>query len=199
MNSLEQKFNRHTKYFEILENGVLIKDKTAKQNQEYTVTFNNITEEEFIINRTKDIVIVTLILSLLFNAIFLNIVIQETYEIPLKFGFLVFFVLLIPFLSLVIFFGNEFKKDNFKILKASQPINFFYSKKEMNAVDVFIKKIMEAKKDYFVKEYFKVDNLLPVDVQKGRIQWLYENKYVSEKDAKFILEELETKRIIGGF
>ena len=58
---------------------------------------------------------------------------------------------------------------------------------------------MEAKKDYFVKEYFKVDNLLPVDVQKGRIQWLYENKYVSEKDAKFILEELETKRIIGGF
>ena len=138
MNNLKQKFNRHTKYFEILENGVLIKDKTAKQNQEYTVTFNNITEEEFIINRTKDIVIITLILSLLFNAIFLNIVIQETYEIPLKFGFLVFFVLLIPFLSLVIFFGNEFKKDNFKILKASQPINFFYSKKEMNAVDVFM-------------------------------------------------------------
>lgn len=198
MNNLNQKFNRNTKYFEILENGVLIKDKTPKQNQEYTVAFNNITDEEFTVNRTKDTVLIVLILSLLFNAIFLNIVIQETYEIPLKFSLLVFFVLLIPFLSLIIFFGNEFKKDNFKILKASQPINFFYGKKDKNAVDEFIKKIKEAKKDYFIKEYFKVDNLLPVDVQKGRIHWLYENKYISEKDAKFILEELETKRIIDG-
>lgn len=198
MNNLKQKNNRNSKYFEILENGIFVKDKTSKQNQEYIVLFNEITDEQFIINRTKDVILIVLMLSLLLNAIFLNILIQESFEIPFKYGILVFFVLLIPFLILIAFFGNEFKKENLKILKASKPINFFYEKKDKESVDKFLKEIKEAKKQFYIKEYFKIDNLLPFEVQKQRIHWLYENKYITEKDAKFILEELETKRIING-
>ena len=72
----------------------------------------------------------------------------------------------------------------------------FYRKKDEKNVDDFISKIYEAKKNFLVKQYYKIDDLLPLDTQKFRIQWLYENKYISEKETKFILEEIETQRII---
>lgn len=31
-----------------------------------------------------------------------------------------------------------------------------------------------------------------------RIHWLYESKYINESDVKFIINEIENKRIIEG-
>lgn len=68
----------------------------------------------------------------------------------------------------------------------------------MEEVNSFITKIKESKKDFYLKTYYKVDNLIPAHVQISRIHWLYENKYINESDAKFILDEIDSKRIIEG-
>ena len=36
-----------------------------------------------------------------------------------------------------------------------------------------------------MKFFYKIDDLLPLDTQKFRIQWLYENKYISEEDNRY--------------
>ncbi|MFY1046423.1 hypothetical protein [Chryseobacterium sp. GP-SGM7] len=105
---------------------------------------------------------------------------------------------MIPVLIIVGLCNQEFRKESSKSLTASKPIVFFYTKKDIEEVDVFISKIKESKKDYYLKNYYKVDNLIPVHVQIGRIQWLYENRYINESDAQFIINELESKRIIEG-
>lgn len=68
----------------------------------------------------------------------------------------------------------------------------------MAEVDLFIAEIKESKKNYFLKIYYKVDHLIPVHIQMSRIHWLYENRYITGSDAKFIIEQLESKRIIEG-
>jgi hypothetical protein len=61
---------------------------------------------------------------------------------------------------------------------------------------MLIAEIKKCKRDYYLKEYYKVDNLIPIPTQIARIHWLYESKYISESDAQFIIDELETRRII---
>ena len=198
MKILNQKYNRHSKTFEIVEDGVFVIEKTSNTNNEYKVHFEDIGTEEFILNKKKDSAITILLLSLLFNAIFSCYIIFREFEIPDKYLLLILNACLVPFYIVIGIYWSEFKNESIKVLKSKNPINFFYREKERKEVNDFITLIKESKKQFFINQYYKVDNLIPIDVQKHRIHWLYENKYISESDAKFILDELESKRIIEG-
>ena len=67
MKILNQKYNRHSKTFEIVEDGVFVIEKTSNTNNEYKVHFEDIGTEEFILNKKKDSAITILLLSLLFR------------------------------------------------------------------------------------------------------------------------------------
>ena len=198
MKILNQKYNRHSKTFEIVEDGVFVIEKTSNTNNEYKVHFEDIGTEEFVLNKKKDSAITILLLSLLFNAIFSCYIIFREFEIPDKYLLLILNACLVPFYIVIGIYWSEFKNESIKVLKSKNPINFFYREKERKEVNDFITLIKESKKQFFINQYYKVDNLIPIDVQKHRIHWLYENKYISESDAKFILDELESKRIIEG-
>ncbi len=162
------------------------------------MNFTDIQDDETVFRKSKDVVLLCIALSVVFNAIFINIIINESFDLSGSMGAFVFALIMIPALVVVGVCNNEFRKENSKNLVATKPIVFFYTKKDMMDVDLFISKIKESKRDYYLKNYYKVDNLIPVHVQIGRIHWLYENKYISESDAHFIINELETKRIIEG-
>ena len=198
MKILNQKYNRHSKSFEILEDGVLVKEKSPSTSSEYKVHFEDIGTEEFILDKNKDFTITILLLSLFFNAILASYIIFQEFEIPDKYILLVLNACLIPFYVVIGIYRSEFKNESIKVLKSKNPISFFYREKERKEVDYFVALIKESKKQFFISQYYKVDNLIPIEVQKHRIHWLYENKYISESDAKFILSELESKRIIEG-
>jgi len=198
MNILKQKNGRNSKYFEILEDGVLVKNNFAKEVQEYRVYFTDIQDDEIVFRKAKDLVLLGIAVSVLFNGIFLNIIINDSFDLSGSMSVFVFALIMIPALVIVGLCNNEFRKESSKNLAATKPIVFFYTKKDMIEVDSFISKIKESKKNYYLKTYYKVDNLIPVQVQIGRIHWLYENKYISESDAEFIIDELENKRIIEG-
>lgn len=198
MYTLTQKSGRNSKYFEIQEDGVFIKDNFAKEVQEYKVHFNDLQDEETVFRKNKDFVLVLMAVSVLFNGIFLTILINEHYNFSESKGMIVFGIMMIPVFIVTGLCNSEFRKEASKSLTAKRPIAFFYRKKEMKEVDLFITKIRESKKNHYLREYYKVDNLIPTHVQISRIHWLYESKYINESDAKFIINEIESKRIIEG-
>lgn len=136
-----------------------------------------------------------------FNAVqryFLSIIINDYYNFSYPNGLFVFIACIIPALVTIGFCNNEFKNEASKHLSAKRSLKFHYNKDDKEKVDLFISNIKESKKDFYLKEYYKVDNLIPTQVQIARIHWLYECKYITESDAKFILDELNSKRIIEG-
>ena len=120
------------------------------------------------------------------------------HNLSMSAGMVVFAAIMLPVLVIVTLCSNEFRKENSKTWSAAKPLIFSYAKKEMAEVDLFIAEIKESKKNYFLKIYYKVDHLIPVHIQMSRIHWLYENTYITGSDAKFIIKQLESKRIIEG-
>ncbi len=198
MNVLEQKDGRNKKYFEIQEDGVFVRTLFAKELNEYKIHFNDIQLDESVFRKAKDPILIGIVISVLLNSILLTIFINESYNLSDRMGMMVFIVTMIPSLIITALCNNEFKRENSKSLAAAKPLVFSYGKKQMPAVDYFILKIKEAKKDYYLKAYYKVDNLIPSQVQISRIHWLYENQYITESDAKFIIDEINHKRMIEG-
>ncbi|MCD9615559.1 hypothetical protein [Chryseobacterium gleum] len=198
MKTLTQKNGRNSSFFEIKEDGVFVKNSFTKELHEYKVHFADIYDDETVFRKTKDWVLLTIVISVLFNSILLTIVINQTYQLSASSGMIVFVIALFPSLIVTGLCNSEFKAMSSKSLAAAKPINFSYSKKEMEEVDAFIAEIRKSRKDYYLKEYYRVDNLIPIHTQIARIHWLYENKYISESDAQFIIDELETQRIIKG-
>jgi hypothetical protein len=198
METLTQKNGRNSSFFEIKEDGVFVKNSFTKELHEYKVHFADIYDDETVFRKTKDWVLLAIVISVLFNSILLTIVINQTYQLSASSGMIVFVIALFPSLIVTGLCNSEFKAMSSKSLAAAKPINFSYSKKEMEEVDAFIAEIRKSRKDYYLKEYYRVDNLIPIHTQIARIHWLYENKYISESDAQFIIDELETQRIIKG-
>lgn len=198
MRTLSQKSGRNKIYFEIKEDGVFVKNGFIKELHEYKVHFADIYEDETVFRKKKDWVLVLIAVSMVFNSILLTIVINQSYNLSETSGMIVFGLAMFPTLIVGGLCNNEFRAESSKSLAAAKPINFSYSKKEKEEVDAFIAEIQKSKKDYYLKEYYRVDNLIPIQTQIARIHWLYENKYITESDAQFILEELETQRIIKG-
>ena len=165
---------------------------------EFKIHFEDIYEEETVSRKSKDFV---LIFFFVFNAVqryFLSIIINDYYNFSYPNGLFVFIACIIPALVTIGFCNNEFKNEASKHLSAKRSLKFHYNKDDKEKVDLFISNIKESKKDFYLKEYYKVDNLIPTQVQIARIHWLYECKYITESDAKFILDELNSKRIIEG-
>lgn len=198
MKTLAQKDGRNSKYFEIQEDGVFVKNNFAKEINQYKVYFGDINNDETVFRKSKDFVLIAITIVVLFNSIILTIVINGYYYFNYPAGMIVFGIAIIPSLIVTTICNSEFRRESTKNLGASRPLAFLYRKKDIQEVDLFISKIKESKKAYFMKEYYKVDNIIPFDVQLARIHWLYEMKYISESDANFIIEEIDTRRIIKG-
>ncbi|MCT2409649.1 exosortase/archaeosortase family protein [Chryseobacterium antibioticum] len=198
MSSLAQKDGRNTRYFEIQNDGVFVRTKFAKELNEYKIHFTDIHDDESVFRKSKDPVLIAIVISVLLNSILLTIFIGESYQLSESSGMIVFGIAMIPSLIVTAICNNEFRAESSKNLAAAKPLIFSYRKKEMEEVDGFIAEIKKSKKEYYLREYYKVDNLIPTHTQIARIHWLYENKYITESDAQFIIDELESRRIING-
>ncbi|MET3036377.1 hypothetical protein ABXT08_09760 [Chryseobacterium sp. NRRL B-14859] len=198
MKTLTQKDGRNSRYFEIQEDGVFVKSNFVKELQEYKVHFDDIQNDESVFRKSKDWVLIVVAISVLFNSILLTIVINETYQFSIQTGTIVFAIAMVPSLIVTALCNSEFRKENSKTLAAAKPLIFSYAKKEMEEVDLFIEEIRKSKKEYYLRQYYRVDSLIPTHVQIARIHWLYESKYITESDAQFIIDEMEQRRIITG-
>lgn len=197
MKTLYQNIKRDKRNFQIVEDGILVDFETAKNNQKYKVLFTEIRPEVVRDRNSPDVVVVMLIFSLLLNVIFCMASLENLFEVSMSGGKIVLMVLLLLFAIAFVFFKERLLASDIKFIPAEKPLQFLYSKQYRLEVDKFIDEIFKARQTFFIKKYYKIDNILPFSTQKNNIVWLYQNEYITESEAKFILNELETQRIIG--
>lgn len=197
MNTLFQKIKRDKRYFQIVEDGVFVDFETAKNNQKYKVLFTEIKPEVIRDKNSADVVVVMLVFSLLLNVILCMASLENLFELSMSGGKIVLMILLLLFSIAIVFFKDRLIVSDIKFIPGEKPLQFLYTKEQSVEVDQFIDAIFKARKQFYVNKYYKIDNILPYSTQKNNIVWLYQNAYITESEAKFILNELETQRIIG--
>ncbi len=198
MNILKQKIRKDKRRFEIVDDGVIVDINNLGSIQNYKVNFDEIRKDEFINIKSADTIVWLFVFSAIFNVIFLTIILTEFGNISFENGKWIFLGLMSV---IIIIFGtlkDHFQKVNIKTLESNKPLNFIYTKKTSNEVDNFISQIKEKQKTFLKNLYFKVDPIIPFEVQKSRILWLYETEIISEKEYRNILSELERKKVIEG-
>lgn len=129
MNSLKQKNGRNAKYFEILEDGILVKDDFAKEVQEYKVHFTEIQDDETVFRKSKDFVLLGIAISVVFNGIFLNIIINESFNLSRSVGIFVFALIMIPALVVVDYVIMNSEKKTQRVWLQRNRLCFFTQKK----------------------------------------------------------------------
>lgn len=197
MSSLFQKIRRDQRFFQIVEDGVLVDLVAAFQQSKYKVHFNDMRPEVIRQRNAADTLVVLLLFSLLMNIILCLASLENLFELTLSAGKIVLVVLLSLFALAFVLLKERLVVSDVKTIVANKPLQFLYGHQHQAEVDRFIEEIFEARKQYFVKKLYKVDNILPYSTQRKNIIWLYQNQFITESDARFILKEIETQRIIG--
>lgn len=201
MQQLIQKVRREKQSFTIVEEGLEVEINHSIDKESYLINFDEILTNEFVMVKAADWMVLLFVFSSVFNAILLNVIIMEFSDISAAHGIYVFLGLLGVLAIIFISLKEHFTRVNIKILEVNnskKPLAFFYTLKTKDEVDAFITTIQQAKREYFRKKYFKVDPIISFFTQKERFVWLYEKQYITEKEYWFILEALETQRVIAG-
>jgi uncharacterized membrane protein len=198
MKHIKQKIRSDKREFRIVEDGIIVDINNVGNIQNYKVNFNEIRRDEFINVKTAHPLAWLFILSGVLNVILLTTILTEFFQTSFEQGKWIFIGAFAVFLIIIVTLKDHFQKVDIKNLDANKPLSFIYTKKYKSEVDKFINQIHLEQKEFFKKNYYRIDAVLPFDVQKNRILWLYENKYIAENEYKAILKELENKRLIDG-
>lgn len=187
-NKLEIKFRNQKQSFEILEDEIIVDLATSKHKLKYNVPLEEIKKTHFITKTKEDGFFLISLFSFILNFLFLSYLIIENY----KLGNLFLQSSLLT-ISLVSIWGIKAFFDGYdeKHLDASKLLYFIYTKKNVAKVDQFIELIYTKQKDYFRKQYFVIDAVLPYNVQHERYLWLYTNNYINDNEYEIIKEDLD--------
>lgn len=198
MKDLKQKIRNDKREFRIVEDGIIADINNVGNIQSYKVNFDEIRSDEFINVKTAHPLAWLFIVSGILNVILLTTLLTEFFQTSFEQGKWIFIGALGVLIIIIGTLKEHFQQVDMKHLDANKPLSFIYTKKYKSEVDNFISQIHLDQKEFFKKTYYRIDPVLPFDVQKSRILWLYENKYIAEKEYRTILNELENKKLIDG-
>ncbi|MBD3725289.1 MAG: hypothetical protein IE891_11090 [Flavobacteriaceae bacterium] len=187
-NKLEIKFKNQKQVLEILDDGILVDLNTVSQKLKYEIPFEEIEKGSFVKKGEPDKITIRLYTSVFLNLFLILTLITVLNDAPKKAIGLMFFLMLIPFIFLIVKNSQVYEE---KHLKSSKLLYFIYTNKNKNEVDNFIQQIYEAKVNYFRRKYFLIDPVLPYHIQNERYIWLYTNKYIDENEYEVIKDDLD--------
>ena len=194
MKTLKQKRLIFYRHYSIQEDGVKFIANTINGYVERTIKFEDIEFDEQIFDEKAPLIRVLLACSLLFNILFIIATISSG---GVKNAFESLFLLTIVFLAAgtVVFF---IKKERNKFIVGQKNLVFWYENKYKAKVDSFIEEIKIAKKQYILNRYLKISDWEDEYMIKGKLNWLHQQKYISEEELQERLLELEHRKIIKG-
>ncbi len=198
MMTLKQKMGNDRRSFTIETDGVYVDSTDLENTQKYKVNYVEIRKDEYIYRKTAHSLFSWLCASFLLNAIFLTALLTESFSLLADYGHYVFFASLLPLIILVSVYREHFQKVELKSLDADKALTFIYTKKYGESVDAFIAEIKKAQQRYFKDKYFKIDPIIPPDIQESRLLWCYDNGYINESEYRVIMEELEHRLLTNG-
>lgn len=187
-NTLRIKFNNQNQFFQIQENGVFVDYNTVNHKLSFLVLFEEIEENFVIQNGPIDVKTNRLYTSIFLNIYLVFYIIILSNDAPNNAKWIFFFLCFIPFIFLLV--KNTQKYDE-KHLNSKKLLYFIYTNKNSQDVDNFISSIYLKQKEYFRKKYFKLDPIIPFQIQFERYLWLYEKNIINENEYIIILEDLK--------
>lgn len=161
---------------------------------ERTIKFEDIEFDEQIFDERAQRIRIILACSLMLNILF---VIATISSGGVKNAFESLFMLVMAFVAIgiIVFL---IKKERNKFLVGKKNIHFWYEDNYKAKVDAFIQEIKIAKKQYMLDKYFKIGEWEDEFLIRNKLNWLHQEKYISEDELKDRLEELEHRKIIKG-
>lgn len=187
-NKLIVKYKNQTQSFEILEDEIIVDLDTAKHKLKYNIPLEEIKATHFI-NKTKENTVSMLFyLSLFLNVAFIIYLLSDYFKFS---PVLIQSILLTTFLCFIGIIKAFFDGHNEKHIDSSKIFYFIYTKKNSLEVDKFIELVYKKQTEFFKKKYYRIDPVLPYNIQYERYIWLYTNKYINENEYELIKEDLD--------
>ena len=195
--TIEQKRGRQLRKYQILDDDIKAELKTDSTYQSFSFKFDDIEFNEMVVDTKPNPVEVGLFVSVLFNLIFTVILVSD-WAAKMQIGTVAVSSILIGVVSgMGIWAYNLFRFEREKILKGTQNIFLFYSKKDQEEVDDFIQTLKKKRKDYFRKTYMYFDDTLDLWTYESRLKWLLDKKFISKEEYKDLQEEVNNRRLLG--
>ncbi len=195
---LEQQIRGDKRRFKLTPEGVDVYFNQRGNEQRYNLSFDQIKTNEHVYIKKADPVVWFFVFSALLNAILLNIVITDSYDLSFENGKWVFIGCFCIFLLILLLLKDHFQKVNMLSLDADKYLSFIYNSKYKDAVDAFISDIKSHQMSYYRTKFYLIDPIIPYEIQKSRLLWLYESNHISETEYETIHTELENQKIIKG-
>ncbi len=191
-----QKKGKEIRKYMISETGLETEITSKGQFQAFNIQFEDIEFNEIVVSKSPNPTEVGLFISVFVNLLLIVFLlyqsvsfIDETVLSGMAMG-------VIGGLSVWSF--QLFRKEKEKILKGNQSLFFFYSKKEKDEVDWFIKELKSVQKTYIRKKYMKIDDLIPRENQEQTFYWMYNRKFITRSELEILFEELDNRKIVRG-
>ncbi len=195
--TIEQKRGRQLRKYQILDDEVKAELKTDSTYQSFSFKFDDIEFNEMVVDTKPNPVEIGLFLSVMFNLIFAVILVSDWAE-KMQIGTVAVSSTLMGVVSgMSIWAYNLFKFEREKILKGTQNIFLFYSKKDQGEVDVFIQTLKKKQKEYFRKTFMHFDDTLDLWTYENRLKWLLDKKFIEKEEYKNLQEEVNNRRLLG--
>ena len=194
---IEQKRGRQLRKYHILDDQVKAEIKTDTSYQSFAFKFDDIEFDEMVVDRKPNPVEIGLFISIFFNIIF-TIVLISDWAIKMQIGTVAISSVLMGALSgMTLWAYNLFRFEREKILKGTQNIFLFYSKKDQTEVDNFIQLLKKKKREYFRNTYMHYDDTIDLWTYENRLKWLLDKKFIDKDEFRVFQDEINGKRLLG--
>lgn len=194
---IEQKRGRQLRKYQILDEEIKAEIKTDTSYQSFAIKFDDIEFNEIIVDRKPNPVEVGFFLSVFMNLLFVVILISDWVK-KMQIGTVAISSAAIGVVSgLSIWAYSLFKFEREKILKGTQNIFLFYSKKDQKEVDEFILHLKKKQREYFRNTYLPFDDTLDLWAYENRLKWLLDKKFIEKEEYKDFQEEINNRRLLG--
>lgn len=187
-NKLEIKFNNQNQSFEILEEEIRVNLNTAKHKLKYNIQLDDIKNNWYIENGSLDQTSIRLYTSLFLNAFLILCLVASVNNAPSIAIKILCSLLILPFIFMILKTKEIYEE---KHIGSSKLFYFIYTKKNAIEIDNFIELVYKKQIEFYRKKYFKIDPVLPYNIQYEQYIWLYSNKYINENEYEVIKEDLD--------
>jgi hypothetical protein len=188
--------NNETQYsYTFVDDGININRNSDGSIENYTIQYENIGFDEYILHNRPNKYRVILMVSLLFNVLSILVFINSVIAL----GSLNIVVVLILFGILGSFSFKIVKTNHQKYISGNQVIIFPYDTENSSEVNKFIDIIKTKRKEYYRKTYMKVDDTTPADNLRQVFTSLLKEKYINQDELEMLQELLDHRKLIKGF
>lgn len=188
---LEQKSYFEKRYFEILDDRIIIKRSTYKEDLEYYIRLEELGFDVF--RKTEKINNLILLVLFIFDCAYVGLLINSL----ITWDRLVVFWLLVTvfFIAVTVACYINRNKSLVYLMSGDKTLELFSDKPDSNIVNEFIGSIHEEMRINYKNKYAIVDLSLPKEYSISRFKWLKEIKAISEEEYRDLMQDLETKSL----